>query len=476
MATPEYGVTVNGFVRKRLPEIIEGIYARLESPDGWGVPVSRKPNSVIGQKVGVFAAELDDLWQLAEDTYNAMYPNTAEGVSLRNAGGFAGVTALNATKTKIYAVCHGDYNTVIPKDAQIQGADGTYYEAYVADAISMSNAVGLDVTLDSVSEGTTYSVTIAGTTISKTAGSGDSVNSVLVALTTGLPAGWSASVVNNMLTFTQADRINGAVVSVSSTLTIVNVYSPIVFYAAETGPLDPSIGTVSKIVTQVAGWRGVSNDSAAYPGRDVEKDAEYRQRYSSAVPAQGKAMVEAIQANLLKNVPGVTAAVVFENDGDETGEDGRPPHSIEAVVQGGDDEEVAAMIWRTKAPVSTFGSTSVVVIDSQGIPHTISFNRPTEVPIWLRCTVHEHPETELAGDAMQTIAAYLLAQGQAIAVGEDVILQKLGAYILQTVQGISYLELEGSTDGITYSATNIPISVRSLATFGADRIEVIPGV
>ncbi len=474
MATTEYGVTVNGFVRKRLPEIIAGINARLEA--AWGVPVSTKPNSVIGQLVGVFAAEIDDQWQLAEDTYNAMYPNTAEGVSLRNAGGFAGVTALDAAKTKIYAVCYGDYNTIIPQDAQIQGDDGTYYEAYVAGTISLSNAVSLAVTLASVSEGTTYSVTIAGTTISKTAGAADTVNSVLVALTSGLPAGWSSGVVNNVLTFAQADRINGAVMSVSSTLTIVNVYSPIVFYAAETGPLDPAVGTVTKIVTQIAGWRGVSNDSAAYPGRDVEKDTDYRQRYASVVPAQGKAMVEAIQANLLQNVSGVKAAVVFENDGDTTDSDGRPPHSIEAVVQGGDDEEVAAMIWRAKAPASTYGSTSVVVIDSQGIPHTINFNRPTEKPIWLRCTVHAHPEIALAGDAVQTIAGILLARGQAHEVGQDVILEWLKSFVYQNVLGISYLDLEGSTDGVAYNTTNIPIGVRELATFNSANIEVIVAI
>lgn len=470
MAATEYGVTVNGFVRKRLPETIANINANLEA--AWGAPVSTKANSVVGQLVGVFAAEIDDLWQLAEDTYNAMYPNTAKGVSLRNSGGFAGVTALNAAKTKIYAVCYGDYNTTITKDAQIQGKDGAYYEAYVADTISLSNAVSLAVTLVSVSTGTTYSVTIAGTTVSKTAGAADTVNSVLVALTAGLPTGWSASVVNNVLIFVQTDRINGAVVSVSSTLTIVNVYSPIVFYATETGALDPAIGTVTKIITQIAGWRGVSNESDAYPGRAVETDTGYRQRYSSVVPAQGRAMTEAIRANLLQNVSGVTAAVVFENDDDVADAAGRPPHSIEAVVQGGDDEEVAAMIWKTKAPASTYGSVSVVVIDSQSIPHTIKFNRPTGKRIWLRCTVHEHPEIELAGDALQTTAGILLARGQAHEVGQDVILEWLKSFVYQSVQGISYLELEGSTDGATYNTTNISIGVRELATFNSTDIEV----
>ena len=471
MATTEHGVTINGFVRKRLPEIKADIEANLAA--AWGGSVSTKPNSVVGNLVGVYAAAIDDIWQVAEDTYNAMYPHTADGVNLRNAGGFAGVTALNAEHTKIYAICYGTAGTIITEGAQIQDTLSYYYEADEDTTINLSNAVTVAVTADSVAEGSTYSVTVAGTTISRVATASDTVNTVLVALSSGLPTGWSGSVTNNVLTLASTDRINGAVVSASSNLTVSRAGSPVVFYAVETGELDPTIGSVNSIVTQIAGWESVSNESAAYPGRDVETDTEYRQRYSSVVSAQGKAMVESIRANLLENVSGVTAAVVFENTGEDTDSAGRPPHSIEAVVQGGDGEEVAAMIWKTKAAgIDTYGSTSVAVTDSQSVSHTISFNRPTTVPVYLRCTVHEHAETGLAGDATTTIAEYLLAQGEASAVGEDVILQKLGAYIMQNVGGISYIELTGSVDGSTYNTTNIAIGVRELAAFNSSRIEV----
>lgn len=467
----EYGVTVNGFVRKRLTEIKSDLEANLAA--AFGVAISTKANSVIGQLVGVEAAAFDDLWQVAEDIYNAMYPNTATGTSFDSSAGFAGVSRLNAQKTKLYEICYGAYNTKIARGAQIQGKDSSYYEAYEEKIISLSNAVNLALTLDSVTSGSTYSVTIAGTTISYTAGTSDTVNTVLVSLTSGMPTGWSGSVENNILTLTQTDRINGAVVSASSNLTISSVGSPIVFYATEVGALDPAIGTVTSIITQISGWTGVSNESAAYPGRDSETDIALRIRYAATVSAEGMAMIESIRANLLENVDGVTAAIVFENKTDATDSDGRPPHSIEAVVQGGDEEEIAQMIWKKKAGgIDTYGATSEIITDSQGVEHTISFNRPAEVPIYLKCVVHEHAEVGLAGDAPQTIADYLLAQGSALGVGDDVILQKLAAYILQNVSGISYLELTGSTDGITYSATNIAIGVRSVAIFTAARIEV----
>jgi len=467
----EYGITANGFVRKRLAEIKSDLEANLAT--AFGVAISTKPNSGIGQLVGVAAASIDDLWQVAEDTYNAMYPNTATGTSLDGSAGFAGVTRLNAAKTKIYAVCYGISGTTIPKSAQIQGTDSSYYAAYEASEISLDNAVSLILTISGVTSGSTYSVTIAGTTKSYTAGSADTVNTVLVALTSGLPTGWSGSVSNNVLTLTQTDRINGAVASASTNLTVSSIGSPIVFYAVESGDLDPAIGTVSSITTQIAGWNSVSNESAAYPGRSIESDIALRLRHASTVSAAGTAMIESIKANLEENVSGVTTAIVFENPADSTDSDGRPAHSIEAVVLGGDEDEITAMIWQTKAAgINTYGSTSRTVTDSQGVEHTISFNRPTEVPIHLKCVVHEHAETGLSGDATQTIADYLLSQGNALGVGDDVILQKLAAYILQNVAGISYIELTGSTDGTTFSATNIAVGVRSIATFTAARIEV----
>jgi uncharacterized phage protein gp47/JayE len=474
MATSEYGVTVNGFVRKRLDQIKSDIESNLSA--AVGVAISTKPNSVIGQAIGVFVAAIDDLWQVAEDQYNAMYPNTANGVSMSNSVGFAGITRINAQKTKLYEVCYGAPGTVIGSGAQIQGTDSSYYETNQANTISLSNAVSLSITSNGVSNGSTYSVTIDGTTMTKTAGGGDTVNSVLVALTVGSPAGWTASVTNDVLTYTQVDRINGKAVNYSTTLTVVNVGSPVEFYAAETGTLNPAIGTVKSIVTQIAGWTSAINESAAYPGRDLETDTELRQRYSRSVSSQGAAMVEAIQASLINDVVGVAAAIVFENTTDATDSDGRPPHSIEAVIQGGDEGDIANAIWRKKAAgIDTYGSVSVEVTDSQGLPHIIKFNRPTDIPVYLRCILHEDTEVGMSGNAVLESAEYLLTQGNTLSVGQNVILQRLSAYVIRNVEGIGYVELTGSADGVTYTATNINIGVRELATFDAARIEVTAG-
>ena len=77
----EYGVTVEGFKRKRLPEIIEDMTQRFE--DKMGVQVDRSSTSVLHHNLSVIGYELSDIWSALQGTYDAMYPNTATGYRLQ---------------------------------------------------------------------------------------------------------------------------------------------------------------------------------------------------------------------------------------------------------------------------------------------------------------------------------------------------------------------------------------------------------
>ena len=72
-----YGLTKDGFRRKRLPEILADINKRVA--DRLGVEIQTGSNSLFGQLHGVYAYEIADLWEQVEDVYNAMYPNTLRG-------------------------------------------------------------------------------------------------------------------------------------------------------------------------------------------------------------------------------------------------------------------------------------------------------------------------------------------------------------------------------------------------------------
>ena len=66
----------------------------------------------------------------------------------------------------------------------------------------------------------------------------------------------------------------------------------------------------------------------------------------------------------------------------------------------------------------------------------------------------------------------VLNYGNTLTVGNDVILQRFMGAIYQNVPGIGYITVTASTDGVTYSSTNISIDARHVATFDATRVQV----
>jgi hypothetical protein len=185
-------------------------------------------------------------------------------------------------------------------------------------------------------------------------------------------------------------------------------------------------------------------------------------------------MTEAITAALY-DVDGVTFALTYENDSNDIDLDGRPPHSIESIVQGGDPLEIAKTIFRVHAAgITTFGSISQTVNDSQGVSHVVNFNRPTLVPIYLNLSITSNPEKRLSAAAVGLIKSAIVDYFGTLTVGQDVILQSLYGTIYAATSGaVGYMQIEGSTDGTTFSTDNIVINARSLATITANDIDII---
>lgn len=473
MAEIKYGLSATGFKRKRLPEIMQAINARIS--DTLGLKTQIQSNSVLGQIVGVFSFEIADLWEQAENGYNAMYPSTAQGVSLSNAAGLAGIQLIDAEYTTLVATCFGANGTEIPYNAQITDGTNTYSCTDVYAQIDSARACVVGVKLaGAVAEGASYALTIDGITQTYTAVSGDSATSVLVSLSALFSFTDRAMTVNNdALLITMNDQAQTMNVIPGDNLTLSTIGSPFNFKADTVGALSPNIGSITQIVTSYAGWDSVENNVAAVVGRDAETDISLRQRWGASVYDRASAMVEAIRAALIQT-DGVTFAIVYENDTDETDADGRPPHSIEAVVAGGSPQDIGATIWRTHAGgITTYGSQTVTVNDSQGIPHLMRFNRPTEVPIYLQITVTANPEKELSGAAIPLIQQAIVKQGAGLTVGQDVILQSFYGTVYQATSGaVGYMEIKGSTDGATWSTDNIVLDARSLATFDTANISV----
>lgn len=469
-----YGLSRTGFKRKRLPEIQQSMRDRLA--DKLGAQLETGANSILGQIIGVFAYELADLWELAENEYNAMYPSTAQGVSLSRAAGLAGIAQITAEKTTQYITVSGRNGTKIPYRFQVSSSaspDLVFSNIETTAEISVQKASVVTATVGEVVPGKTYTLSIDGESFSTTAEEVSTKATILTALAANVGDTINASVSNDMLTLSSMDKAD--TFAFDSNLTLGTVSTPVAFEANDYGAIDPAIGTLTNIVSAIDGVSSVRNDVAANVGRDNETDIALRQRWNASVYDRSMTMVESIRAGIFRDTTGVTACLVYENDKDVVDEDGRPPHSIEAVVAGGLAQDISTAILRYKAPgIDTFGTESAQVYDSQGIPHIMNFNRPESIKLWLRVKISENPEEGLPAAALHEIQAALAEKGAMQNIGEDVILQRYFATIFQATRGVGYISLvaaTGDTPG-EYSSENIIISPRQVAEFDISRIEV----
>ena len=467
----DYGLSAEGFKQKRLADIIQSMNSRIA--DQLGVQISTEANSVIVQLIGVFSDEIADLWEQTAQVYGAMYPHTASGVSLDNASALAGITPISAEETTVVCTCYGTDGTSIPYGSQISSASNSNIVFQCTDSsatISSSSACDVGITLEEV-DAVTYTVTIDGTPHSYTASGTETIAQVLTAIGSTITE-VTANVENDVLELVESNQQNTFSCSISADLIFEHIGSPVTFECMTTGAITPAIGDLTDIVTTYAGWDSVSNNVPANTGREAESDTALRQRWNNSLYTRSMGMTDSIASALL-TLNGVTSAYVYENDQDTTDADGRPPHSIEAVVNGGEVDEIGLTIWQKKsAGIDTYGSQSVSINDSQGFPHTINFNRPLVVPIYLDIAVTEYPEEALPPNAQTMIVDAVINYGNTLTVGNDVILQRFMGAIYQNVPGIGYITVTASTDGVTYSSTNIQIDARHVATFDATRVQV----
>jgi len=480
-----YGVTPDGFVRMRLPEIrqaiIEDLRARLLAA-GVSETMETRPDSITGLLIDTFAEREAALWEQTEGVYLAMYPDSASGVSLDRAVSFTGVQRRTDEQSRAYVVLYGASGTTVPAGAQVRHRVSQNLW-HLESAVQILPGAAADVTLQpEVQGGALYSVTIDGQPRTYTAAAVTNLPAILAGLVAALePSGLAVSSDGATVRIHTDGRV-AAAFTWSANLSLVRLGSPGLALSDGASEETAAVGDLNGIVTAVDGWQAVENLQAAIAGRLAENDAELRARYPTGLFRLGAATLPSIAPNIRDRVAGVRALRVFQNDSDVTDSAGRPPHSIHAVVDGGLDDEVAKAIFRTKAAgIDTHGSIEVVVTDDEGAMQPIRFDRPERVYVWVSCAVTLLPPAEqpFPPDGFDAIAANLAAAGESFSIGDDVIRQRLFGAIYQT-QGIASVELllASSTDpGFVpepgdYSASNIEILDMQVAVFDRSRIEV----
>lgn len=466
-----YGVTPQGFVRMRLPEIQSNLFSRLEQK--LGQSVSRKPNSVIAILLGLVAEESDRQWQLAEYDYYARSPMTADDGSIDNTIMYSNVLRRAEEYTYFYEVCYGRNGFVLPANCQVKGNDGEKYNIAAPALITLDNCVSVTLTIRSVTAGEVFGFILnKKLRVSYTATDVDNVSAVYSKVLQQITGDeWSGRILDDNLVLQQTERRYGGIVVPTETFVVVEVGSPIKFIAENYGAIEPLLNTVTSINTNYDGWTAASNESEAYVGRNPETVTELRQRYAAAVYRTSRSMKESIRAALM-DLPDVDSVTVYENRMDEE-VDGMKPHSFEVIIHGGDDIQIAQTILE-KGPIGidSNGTIEMAVADTEGVQEKIYFSRPREIAIYVQVMVHEYSEESLPGDLVNTIKDIIVKSGSNLGMGKDVIAQRFLGPIYSGTNGIGYIDLGISIDGENYIGQSIAIDRGEIATFSADRITV----
>lgn len=480
-----YGVTPDGFVRMRLPEIrqeiIEDLRAKLRAA-GVAESVETRPDSITGLLIDTFAEREAALWEQAEGVYLAMYPGSAAGVSLDRAVSFTGVKRLGDEQSRAYVVLYGLSGTSVGQGAQIRHRVSQNLWRLAGDVRILPGAAS-DVTLQPiVQNNATYSVSVGGQPYTYTSAAVANLPGILAGLVAALSASdLDVSSDGASIRVHTGGRV-AAAFTWSANLSLVRLGSPGLALSEEASEEVAGVGDLNAIVTAVDGWDAVDNLQAGTAGRLAESDAELSTRYPSGLFRLGAGTRPSIAPNIRDRVPGVRAIEVFENDTDEIDAEGRRPHSIHVVVDGGLDEELAEAIFRTKgAGIDTNGAHQVLVLDEEGAQQPINFDRPERVYVWVSAELTLLPPSEqvFPPTGLDDVAENLAAAGDAFSIGADVIRQRLFGAIYRT-PGIKsvVLTLASSTDPAfvpgpaDYAEENIEILDAQRAVFDRSRIKV----
>lgn len=479
----DYGVTDKGFVIKRLDEILEEIHTDLT--DGFGFNTRMDPQSFLNVLIVTFGGKIAELWEVAQSSYYAKYPSTAEGASLDNAVQYGGIRR-GPNKYSYYKLhCTGVDGTTIRQGAVVATNTAPQMKLNAISEFEITRNAFNRAVIKVAAEATgqIYSVSINGVQYSYTSQKSDAL-SILNGLASAIAAeGYSVRVdTNNVLLSIEDQTVSrSGVLVLSDNLTTSSVTVIADFATNDYGRYIFPNGTITEIITVITGFDSVENLIIPTYGQLQETDVELRHSYLAKSAIRSTRMIDSICSQLIDNVANVESATGYENDTDDTDSEGRPPHSVEIVVDGGDESEIAAVILDKKAAgIQTFGDVTVDVATEYGDVVPISFNRPEYVYVWMKITLdadNSHLPTNYANLTVDSV----VSDAAALHAGDDMLSQTFNDGIYGAVGGVTYVNIKCAIttnpnyvpSAEEYTKVNVSVTSRQKVVVTETRIEVV---
>lgn len=485
-----YGLTTDGFIIKRLTVVKEEIETNLRTR--LGNSINLLPTGLLGQIVGIISEREALIEEKIQAVYNAFFPDTANSVSLDNVVAITGIKRLEATKGVGEGRAYGTLGTVIPAGS-IVSVDGNPDARFVTttdNTIAAGTNEVQDIDFTAVPDAGAWTLVFDGEETGSLAFN-DNAAAVQSALN-ALPNLSGVTVSGNYssgftITFAGDDgqqdqpmvqigentlTNTGTQVNVSIVETTPGVLPNVLCeLEAETAGNTPAYaGTLTVIDTPLSGWDSFSNAEDITAGNDIETDAALRLRRLQTLATAGAGTVDSIRSRLLE-IDEVEQVRVFENDSNVTDGSGRPKKSFEAVVLGGDSQEIADTIWEVKpAGMKAHGSESETVVDTQGFSHTVKFSRPTEIDIYMIINLTTDDDFPVDGEdaVKEALVQYALEN---FTIGDDIITVRFFTPINE-IAGITDAEILIGIAPAPTLDSNIIIADDEVGSFDTSRITV----
>jgi uncharacterized glyoxalase superfamily protein PhnB len=460
----EFGLLPTGFRVKTDDDIASSLISRMRPK--WGASFDFTEGSPDGQLLRVFAAELGEAWRAGQALYGQLSRDTATGVGLDAVLLRTGTLRADAEPSSVTLLLIGTDGTDVASGSRVLSASTDTAWRTIADATIVTvDALDLDHVIYADGE----IVTDAGNVYRylNTGGNGpgsgpnDDPENVTDAGVASLTANWELLGEGDGAVSVAAVSIDtGAVVGVAYDLAVIE--------------------------TPIGGWSAVYNLLDADLGRDEATDAEARIAGEEDLARPAATTKDAIRQTLLR-IADVTAVRVFQNLTDATDADGVPPHAIECLVAGGDDQTILDTLFTecVAAGIATYGNTSGTVTDSEGVDWTIYFSRAELVDIRVKVTLvkvaHDDADpTSYPTDGDDQVALAIVTAGDARAAGYNAVASKIAAIAngITGVLDVTEVLISGAVHPAVplnppVASTTIAISTRQQASWDTTRIVLV---
>jgi uncharacterized phage protein gp47/JayE len=287
---------------------------------------------------------------------------------------------------------------------------------------------------------------------------------------------------------------------VDSRMAIDKLFSPQTYAAIATGKIEAPAGTLETIETPVTGLASATNFLDGVLGREVQSDDDARIMREETL-ATGTGHLAAVISQLFRDVADITLVRGYENIDDNVDSAGRPGHSVEFLVVGGLDAVVALTIWNMRAAgITPYGNinadgttdpdgsgSGITVQDSNGANQVVHFSRPETLYGFINVTKTLYSEEEYPTDGDDAVSDALLAYGNSLDIGKDLLNQRFTAAAVN-IPGVGSLAITialshdpdnapiGNNNpvagDVAYTASNIAVGIRQRVLFDSSRIVV----